>query len=255
MSHIILPTVLPFVSFSYLIFFSTQQQGMFFQKYTFLQLCDISTTKKVQHGQFEASNKFLHNGINWNQRLQRQELLYAFAVIKSSSLFTSCNHFFCPDTPQSPGSVNRTSANQHRIAALERQLNIELKVKQGAENMIPIYANGGTKVFIWLEVSHYSRSLRSLLLLCNIQSVLLYSLPDPLLFFLSLHRTRSFSRRLSRCCRTARQRSTSSACRSERQCRPRSSLRTTNVPIMLFVFILSCIVQSNFHPTCHSFGL
>uniref|UniRef100_A0AAQ5YEW7 protein kinase C n=1 Tax=Amphiprion ocellaris TaxID=80972 RepID=A0AAQ5YEW7_AMPOC len=46
---------------------------------------------------------------------------------------------------KSPGSVNRTSANQHRIAALERQLNIELKVKQGAENMIPIYANGGTK--------------------------------------------------------------------------------------------------------------
>lgn len=40
------------------------------------------------------------------------------------------------------------SANQQRIAALDRQLNIELKVKQGAENMIPIYANGGTKVFI-----------------------------------------------------------------------------------------------------------
>ncbi|XP_074552674.1 serine/threonine-protein kinase N1b isoform X2 [Halichoeres trimaculatus] len=49
------------------------------------------------------------------------------------------------DTSRSPGSVNRTSANQQRIAALERQLNIELKVKQGAENMIPIYANGGTK--------------------------------------------------------------------------------------------------------------
>uniref|UniRef100_A0A9J7X8X1 protein kinase C n=1 Tax=Cyprinus carpio carpio TaxID=630221 RepID=A0A9J7X8X1_CYPCA len=31
------------------------------------------------------------------------------------------------------------------IKALERQLNIELKVKQGAENMIPIYANGVTK--------------------------------------------------------------------------------------------------------------
>uniref|UniRef100_A0A672G399 protein kinase C n=1 Tax=Salarias fasciatus TaxID=181472 RepID=A0A672G399_SALFA len=46
---------------------------------------------------------------------------------------------------KSPGSVSQTSANQHRIAALERQLNIELKVKQGAENMIPIYANGGTK--------------------------------------------------------------------------------------------------------------
>uniref|UniRef100_A0A3B3YT14 protein kinase C n=1 Tax=Poecilia mexicana TaxID=48701 RepID=A0A3B3YT14_9TELE len=49
------------------------------------------------------------------------------------------------DTTKSPGSVSRTSANQHRIAALERQLNIELKVKQGAENMIPIYSSGGTK--------------------------------------------------------------------------------------------------------------
>ncbi|XP_071387319.1 serine/threonine-protein kinase N1b isoform X3 [Centroberyx affinis] len=49
------------------------------------------------------------------------------------------------DAPQSPGAANRMSANQHRIAALERQLNIELKVKQGAENMIPIYANGSTK--------------------------------------------------------------------------------------------------------------
>uniref|UniRef100_A0AAX7U0H0 protein kinase C n=1 Tax=Astatotilapia calliptera TaxID=8154 RepID=A0AAX7U0H0_ASTCA len=50
----------------------------------------------------------------------------------------------CPHDP-SPGPVNQTSTNQHRIAALERQLNIELKVKQGAENMIPIYSSGGTK--------------------------------------------------------------------------------------------------------------
>uniref|UniRef100_A0A8C5GS03 protein kinase C n=1 Tax=Gouania willdenowi TaxID=441366 RepID=A0A8C5GS03_GOUWI len=49
------------------------------------------------------------------------------------------------DSSRSPGSVSQTSATQQRIAALERQLNIELKVKQGAENMIPIYANGGTK--------------------------------------------------------------------------------------------------------------
>uniref|UniRef100_A0A8C9T820 protein kinase C n=1 Tax=Scleropages formosus TaxID=113540 RepID=A0A8C9T820_SCLFO len=49
------------------------------------------------------------------------------------------------DAPQSPGAVSHTSTNQDRIAALERQLNIELKVKQGAENMIPIYANGPTK--------------------------------------------------------------------------------------------------------------
>lgn len=50
------------------------------------------------------------------------------------------------DDPQSPGMVSRSSANEDRIAALQRQLNIELKVKQGAENMIPIYANGATKV-------------------------------------------------------------------------------------------------------------
>lgn len=50
------------------------------------------------------------------------------------------------DTLKTSGSVIRPSPNQDRIAALERQLNIELKVKQGAENMIPIYVNGGTKV-------------------------------------------------------------------------------------------------------------
>ncbi|XP_056128361.1 serine/threonine-protein kinase N1b isoform X3 [Rhinichthys klamathensis goyatoka] len=49
------------------------------------------------------------------------------------------------DDLQSLGSPSRSSANQDRIKALERQLNIELKVKQGAENMIPIYANGVTK--------------------------------------------------------------------------------------------------------------
>ncbi|XP_010887544.1 serine/threonine-protein kinase N1 isoform X3 [Esox lucius] len=49
------------------------------------------------------------------------------------------------DPPRSPGTESRSSASKDRIAALERQLNIELKVKQGAENMIPIYANGSTK--------------------------------------------------------------------------------------------------------------
>uniref|UniRef100_A0A8C2HQH6 protein kinase C n=1 Tax=Cyprinus carpio TaxID=7962 RepID=A0A8C2HQH6_CYPCA len=49
------------------------------------------------------------------------------------------------DAPQSPGAEGRSSAHKERITALERQLNIELKVKQGAENMIPIYANGSTK--------------------------------------------------------------------------------------------------------------
>ncbi|XP_057201211.1 serine/threonine-protein kinase N1b isoform X1 [Triplophysa rosa] len=49
------------------------------------------------------------------------------------------------DDLRSLGTTDRSSANQDRIKALERQLNIELKVKQGAENMIPIYANGLTK--------------------------------------------------------------------------------------------------------------
>lgn len=50
------------------------------------------------------------------------------------------------ECPLSPGTDSRTSAHKDRIAALERQLNIELKVKQGVENMIPIYSNGSTKV-------------------------------------------------------------------------------------------------------------
>lgn len=50
------------------------------------------------------------------------------------------------ECPLSPGTDSRTSAHKDRIAALERQLNIELKVKQGVENMIPVYSNGSTKV-------------------------------------------------------------------------------------------------------------
>nr|XP_061829586.1 serine/threonine-protein kinase N1-like isoform X1 [Nerophis lumbriciformis] len=72
------------------------------------------------------------------EHLQAQlQELDAHIVVKS--------HSENDDAPKSPGSVSRPSANQRRIAALERQLNIELKVKQGAENMIPIYANGATK--------------------------------------------------------------------------------------------------------------
>lgn len=58
------------------------------------------------------------------------------------------------ECPQSPGAESRTSAHKERIAALERQLNIELKVKQGVENMIPIYANGSTKVYT-PDLQHY----------------------------------------------------------------------------------------------------
>lgn len=58
-------------------------------------------------------------------------------------VFALCSTDECP---LSPGTDSRTSAHKDRIAALERQLNIELKVKQGVENMIPIYSNGSTKV-------------------------------------------------------------------------------------------------------------
>lgn len=63
--------------------------------------------------------------------------------------FYIISNLFLPSTdecPQSPGAESRTSAHKERIAALERQLNIELKVKQGVENMIPVYSNGSTKV-------------------------------------------------------------------------------------------------------------
>lgn len=63
--------------------------------------------------------------------------------------FYIMSNLFLPSTdecPQSPGAESRTSAHKERIAALERQLNIELKVKQGVENMIPVYSNGSTKV-------------------------------------------------------------------------------------------------------------
>uniref|UniRef100_UPI00398F53D0 serine/threonine-protein kinase N2 n=1 Tax=Pristiophorus japonicus TaxID=55135 RepID=UPI00398F53D0 len=52
------------------------------------------------------------------------------------------------DAPQSPGALSRearSTANKNRIVALEKQLNIEMKVKQGAENMIQMYSNGPVK--------------------------------------------------------------------------------------------------------------
>ncbi|XP_063056590.1 serine/threonine-protein kinase N2 [Engraulis encrasicolus] len=51
----------------------------------------------------------------------------------------------CPMTPDTPASEARTSTNSSRLAALKRQNDIELKVKQGAENMIQMYSNGSSK--------------------------------------------------------------------------------------------------------------
>ncbi|XP_051990123.1 serine/threonine-protein kinase N2-like isoform X1 [Xyrauchen texanus] len=51
----------------------------------------------------------------------------------------------CPLTLDSPTSETRTCTSSSRLAALKKQNDIELKVKQGAENMIQMYSNGSTK--------------------------------------------------------------------------------------------------------------
>uniref|UniRef100_A0A8C2YKK8 Serine/threonine-protein kinase N2 n=1 Tax=Chinchilla lanigera TaxID=34839 RepID=A0A8C2YKK8_CHILA len=51
----------------------------------------------------------------------------------------------CPRTPDTPHSDTRCSTSNNRLMALQKQLDIELKVKQGAENMIQMYSNGSSK--------------------------------------------------------------------------------------------------------------
>uniref|UniRef100_A0A8D0D5U8 protein kinase C n=1 Tax=Sander lucioperca TaxID=283035 RepID=A0A8D0D5U8_SANLU len=51
----------------------------------------------------------------------------------------------CPLTPDTPNSEMRLCTSSSHLAALKRQNDIELKVKQGAENMILMYSNGPSK--------------------------------------------------------------------------------------------------------------
>ncbi|KAA0719131.1 Serine/threonine-protein kinase N2 [Triplophysa tibetana] len=51
----------------------------------------------------------------------------------------------CQLTLDSPKSEARTCTSSIRLAALKKQNDIELKVKQGAENMIQMYSNSSTK--------------------------------------------------------------------------------------------------------------
>uniref|UniRef100_A0A8C7HL24 protein kinase C n=1 Tax=Oncorhynchus kisutch TaxID=8019 RepID=A0A8C7HL24_ONCKI len=51
----------------------------------------------------------------------------------------------CPLTPDTPASEARMFTSNSRLAALKKQNDIELKVKQGAENMIQMYSNGSSK--------------------------------------------------------------------------------------------------------------
>lgn len=104
-------------------------------------------------------NMNLHGWCDW---LWTYCKLYIFNPVRPWPQLNVWPCLWPPDDLQSVGTPSRSSANQDRIKALERQLNIELKVKQGAENMIPIYANGVTKVknihsaiflSIWLSIS------------------------------------------------------------------------------------------------------
>ncbi|XP_058294149.1 serine/threonine-protein kinase N2-like [Hylobates moloch] len=51
----------------------------------------------------------------------------------------------CPTTPGTPNSDPRCSTSNNRLKALQKQLDIELQVKQDAENMIQMYSNGSSK--------------------------------------------------------------------------------------------------------------
>ncbi|KAK1342668.1 hypothetical protein QTO34_015434 [Cnephaeus nilssonii] len=71
---------------------------------------------------------------------QQLQELHAHVVLPDPATATH-------DAPLSPGEGGPacSAANLSRVAGLEKQLAIELKVKQGAENMIQTYSNGSTK--------------------------------------------------------------------------------------------------------------
>uniref|UniRef100_H3AFJ3 protein kinase C n=1 Tax=Latimeria chalumnae TaxID=7897 RepID=H3AFJ3_LATCH len=79
-----------------------------------------------------------------NKKLEElhQELqeLNAHIVVKDPEDLSDC-----PQTPDTPNSESRSSASSSRMTALKKQLDIELKVKLGAENMIHMYSNGSSK--------------------------------------------------------------------------------------------------------------
>ncbi|XP_038649705.1 serine/threonine-protein kinase N2 isoform X2 [Scyliorhinus canicula] len=93
----------------------------------------VTTDKKnlaYVENMLKKSNKKLDE---LHQELQE---LNAHIVVKDPELTD------CPRTPDTP---NPESTNNSRIAALKKQLDIELKVKLGAENMIQMYSNGSSK--------------------------------------------------------------------------------------------------------------
>ncbi|XP_071202615.1 serine/threonine-protein kinase N2 isoform X1 [Salvelinus alpinus] len=97
----------------------------------------VTTDKKsltYVDNQLKKSNKKLEE---LHQELQE---LNAHIVVKDPEILLVPG---CPLTPDTPSSESRMCSS--RLGALKKQNDIELKCKQGAENMIQMYSNGSSK--------------------------------------------------------------------------------------------------------------
>ncbi|XP_041696601.1 serine/threonine-protein kinase N2 [Coregonus clupeaformis] len=98
----------------------------------------VTTDKKslaYVDNQLKKSNKKLEE---LHQELQE---LNAHIVVKDPEIQLVSG---CPLTPDTPSSDSSRMCSS-RLAALKKQNDIELKCKQGAENMIQMYSNGSSK--------------------------------------------------------------------------------------------------------------
>uniref|UniRef100_A0A8C8HJ79 protein kinase C n=1 Tax=Oncorhynchus tshawytscha TaxID=74940 RepID=A0A8C8HJ79_ONCTS len=97
----------------------------------------VTTDKKslaYVDNQLKKSNRKLEE---LHQELQE---LNAHIVVKDPEILLVPG---CPLTPDTPSSESRMCSS--RLGALKKQNDIELKCKQGAENMIQMYSNGSSK--------------------------------------------------------------------------------------------------------------
>uniref|UniRef100_A0A8C8M4F3 protein kinase C n=1 Tax=Oncorhynchus tshawytscha TaxID=74940 RepID=A0A8C8M4F3_ONCTS len=97
---------------------------------------EIRKELKIKEGaeNLKKSNRKLEE---LHQELQE---LNAHIVVKDPEILLVPG---CPLTPDTPSSESRMCSS--RLGALKKQNDIELKCKQGAENMIQMYSNGSSK--------------------------------------------------------------------------------------------------------------
>lgn len=98
----------------------------------------ICKQKEIHLGDFRLISNPSHQAL---KILKSHSKLQLILISNFNILFTDC-----PRTPDTPNSDPRCSTSNNRLMALQKQLDIELKVKQGAENMIQMYSNGSSKV-------------------------------------------------------------------------------------------------------------